>query len=269
MLFFAEHSEASKKKKFPPYPDVWGYDLMDDFSDDQHSSFTVRRIGNGDYVVWYPSKKTPGNTDVDYTILSYFGQEKRKFKRVQDAIKYFNTLGFKPASSKARPYIVLNKDDIGGEKIIDITMRHQRCFTSMRHLFISRLDRFDQDYPSDYEVLPIGIATSCDDKNVCNHWAYNIGRQIIKLEDDTFFLFDSNFYLLLRFDKDFKTKFKPQHKVRLDDKRELQSNFYVLPRAKVEYFFDHVAKGDTCEYTDDMNGQFLDYLYDLEQGLTN
>ena len=80
-----------------------------------------------------------------------------------------------------------------------------------------------------------------------------------------FIAFDDDFHLLIRFDKDFKTEFKPVHTVKLDDTRELKSNFYVLPYAKVKYFFEHLAKGYTGEYTDDINRQFLDYLFEEEQ----
>ncbi len=258
----------AKAPKFPPYPDIWGYDLMEDFNQDINMRLSESLMKNGDYLLRYPSTKTPGNDKTDYTFLFYFEQKKKAFKGIEEAMKYFDTLGFEPGEG-IKPYIIL-KDKTKDKKIIDINQNpavlikyHQ--MNSMHENYIRRLDDFNSDKPSDYEVSPIGIATHCDAKQVCINWAYSMARRIIKLEDDTFFVFNPRYYLFLRFDRNFKTKFKPQHTVKLSGGRELKSNFYILPYAKVEYFFDHVATGYKGDYTEDINRQFLDYLYNEEQ----
>lgn len=254
---------AIAKPSYPPYPDIWGYDLMEDFNQDS-IGLAAYYMNNGDYILHYPSTKTDDSDEMDYTLLSFFERKKRVFKRIEDAMRYFDVLGFKPGP-RIRPYIVLSDG-----KIIDINnkpkvfIKYKRMF-SLHDTYIRRLDDFGVDKPNDYEVSPIGIATHCDDKQVCNNWAYSLARRIIKLKDDTFFIFDPHHYLFLRFDRDFKTKFKPQHTVDLGEGRKLKNNFYILPYAKIEHFFDNVAIGYVGEYNEDINNQFLDYLFEEEQ----
>jgi hypothetical protein len=260
LLVFAAFSNA-KESKYPPYPDVWGYDLIVDF-DQESIRLTANLMHNGDYLLRYPSIETHDNdkTKGD-TLLCFFAQKKIFFKELEAATKYANKLGLKYGPVK--PYIILRD-----QKVMDLNIKPYVIIkynrTNSVHAFYARMtDRsFDT---SDYEVSPIGIATHCNAKHECTNWAFSLAKRIIKLKDDTFFLFNPDYYLFLRFDRNFKTKFKPQHTVKLGNNRELKSNFYVLPYSKVNHFFEHVATGYTGKYDEDINRQFLDYLYKEEQ----
>lgn len=133
----------------------------------------------------------------------------------------------------------------------------------LHYLYIRRIDDFG-DANTDYALSAIGIVTFCKANGTCEHEAYFLAPQLMALKDDTFFAFDDDYYLFIRFDRDFKTKFNPKHRIKLDDQRELKSNFYILPYSKVLHFFDHIAKGYVGKYTDDINRQFLDFLFEEE-----
>jgi hypothetical protein len=265
LLFFflvlAASSDAMERR-YPPYPDVWGHDLMEDFNLESPTSLTETLMHNGDYLLEYPGIRANGNDKIKgYAFLFFFEKKKRFFEDGDAATKYSRSIGFE--YNPIKPYITLRD-----KKVIDLNIKPYVIIkynrTNSVHAFYARMT--DESFKnSDYEVSPIGIATYCDAKQVCASRAYSLACRIIKLKDDTFFLFNPDYYLFLRFDRNFKTKFKPQHTVKLDNNRELKSNFYVLPYSKVNYFFEHVATGYTGQYDEDINRQFLDYLYQEEQ----
>jgi len=192
--FYYQANAVEVKPKYPPYPDVWGYDISDDVDIYSAASSYIEKRANGDYTIFYYDKNGIG-----YNIINTFEREKKKF----------------------------------------------------------------------YELSPIGITTRCKEGKECVNEVYFLASSFIKLEDDTFFTFDTSHYLFIRFDRDFKTKFKPQHTVKLEGGRELKGNFYVLPYSKIKYFLENIATWYTGEYNDEVNRrldrQFLDWLYEEEQ----
>jgi len=233
---------ALAKKSYPPYPEVWGYDISDDFNKSSGLSFDISRMKNGDYILYYPSLPDVSKAGAYDTAIHFFEGAKRKFSGLKALSKYMNSLG-EASTRKIRSHIVL-KDG----KIIDVNvnnrayMKHHNNHNRLHYYYIKRIDDFENGN-ADYELSAIGIATFCEDNGACKNWAYFLAPQLLELKDDTFFAFDDDYYLFIRFDRDFKTKFKPQRTIKLDDTRELKSNFYVIPYSKVEYFFDHLARG--------------------------
>ena len=43
--------DAAVAKKYPPYPDVWGYELPWPGKDDRDSSMSIYKMPDGDYAV--------------------------------------------------------------------------------------------------------------------------------------------------------------------------------------------------------------------------
>ena len=58
-------------------------------------------------------------------------------------------------------------------------------------------------------------------------------NEIIALKDDTFIVFENEGNLILRFDKDLKTKFKPITPVRIRD-NYIMRNFFVIDYSLIE-----------------------------------
>ena len=77
---------STTAKKYPPYPDVLGYELAWPDKNSRDSQMTVYRMSNGDYVATYikhafQGKRADGSccdsTDLklDFAALSFFSQE--------------------------------------------------------------------------------------------------------------------------------------------------------------------------------------------------
>lgn len=62
---------------------------------------------------------------------------------------------------------------------------------------------------------------------------------VIGLEDGTFMV--SRADLIISFDGDFKTKFKPKHDVEFAYEKIIKANFFILPYEKIQEFIGKVA----------------------------
>ncbi|MDF3046894.1 MAG: hypothetical protein K0R73_12 [Candidatus Midichloriaceae bacterium] len=255
LIAFSLCSQASagkSKLKYPPYPDVWGYDITDDVDTSSVVPLHIEKRLDGDYTIFYRDKDK-----VSYNVISVFKKEKKKFPNWKELDKYLDSKG-KRMFSGEKQFVALSDG-----KVIDSNSKLPG--SSIHCLYVRRTTDDFESKNNEYELSPIGVATRCKEGKECVNEVYFLALSLIKLEDETFFAFDTSYHLFIRFDRDFKTKFKPQHKVRLDANRELRSNFYVLPYSKIEHFFEYVAVGYTGKYTDDINRQFLDWLYEEEQ----
>ncbi|MCE2991968.1 MAG: hypothetical protein LW825_03485 [Candidatus Jidaibacter sp.] len=250
------HASAGKNKiKYPLYPDIWGYDISDDVDASSVVPLHIEKNSDGDYIIFYSDKDGIG-----YNAINVFKGERRKFPSGKALDKCLDSRGKRMFSGESR------FASLSDGKLID--KGYKLPGGSTYYGYVRRKNGvFDED--NEYELSPIGITTRCKEGKECVNEVYFLASSFIKLEDDTFFAFDTSHYLFIRFDRDFKTKFKPQHTVKLDGGRELKSNFYVLPYSKIKYFLENVATWYTGEYNDEVNRrldrQFLDWLYEEEQ----
>jgi hypothetical protein len=251
------HASAGKGKvKYPPYPDVWGYDILDDVDISSVAPLHIEKGSDGDYTIFYRNKD-----GVSFNVINVFKGGKRSFSSGDELDKYLDSRGKRMFSGGSR-FASLSDGKL-------ITTDTKLPGSSTYYFYTRRTSESFDEKDDEYELSPIGIATRCKDGKECINEVYPLALSFIRLEDDTFFAFDSHYYLFIRFDRDFKTKFKPQHTVKLDGGRGLKSNFYVLPYSKIKYFLEHVAVWYTGEYNDEVNrrinSQFLDWLYEEEQ----
>ncbi|MDF3047659.1 MAG: hypothetical protein K0R73_777 [Candidatus Midichloriaceae bacterium] len=253
---FCSQANAGKDKlKYPPYPDVWGYDISDD-SNQEFPFLCIDKSEDGDYTISYSDKDGES-----FNVINVFKGGKKKFPNWKELDKYLDSEDKRMFSGSAR-FASLSDGKL-------IATGYKLPGSSPYYQYVRRTPGHFDEKDNEYELSPIGIATHCKGGKECINEVYFLASSFIRLEDDTFFVFDSSYYLFIRFDRDFKTKFKSQHTVKLDDNRELKSNFYVLPYSKIKYFLEHVAVWYTGEYNDEVNRrldrQFLDWLYKEEQ----
>ncbi|MCE2992408.1 MAG: hypothetical protein LW825_05800 [Candidatus Jidaibacter sp.] len=254
--FYYQANAVEVKPKYPPYPDVWGYDISDDVDIYSAASSYIEKRANGDYTIFYYDKNGIG-----YNIINTFEREKKKFPDWKELDKYLNSSGKRMFSGESR-FASLSDGKL-------ISTSEKLPGSSTYYWCVRRNDGFLDEKDNEYELSPIGITSRCKQGKECVNEVYFLASSFIKLEDDTFFTFDTSHYLFIRFDRDFKTKFKPQHTVKLEGGRELKGNFYVLPYSKIKYFLENIATWYTGEYNDEVNRrldrQFLDWLYEEEQ----
>lgn len=263
--------------KYPPYPDVWGTDLYDYAEEDSASGIMSTELDqNGDYVFTTISKRTDEENEHAFFNLSYFFSGKNidihgdKIGKYSDEkqLSYVwprNYLGYDDElqtvikfSCKNMVYGSNSKDgNLFGEKNDRIRLCAIRTGPSKPdwHGVLTE----DGTKVKTYTFLGAHIKKDGKIK------VYSIGDALIKLKDDSFLVYDSDEYLVIRFDKNLNTKFKPKRDIPLGDGRILKGNFFILPYEKTKYFYEHVVKNYTGELTQDIAKQWLEYLYKLQQ----
>ncbi len=90
---------------------------------------------------------------------------------------------------------------------------------------------------------------------------YYMATQFIKLKDETFLTFDSGRNLIIRFDKNLKTKFKPQHGI---SRTDIKRNFFVIPYSVIEGI-DEKVRQENEPWTQATHDRLLQYFEEQEK----
>jgi hypothetical protein len=254
LLFFTISciTQAAIQKSYPPYPDVWGYDLSE-FPAMKWglAGVTPYAMDDGDiwFVVTYSYKKTnPMDsfapfTDYKYVLIKFFkgeqsilnAQEREKLFKITEGKKIF--LGY------------LHDNDIdfsdGSKLSIHQGSMTKRCFVPdfMRN-YIVKIDA--QGKEKKYSILGAATQVSIHQSDVdCVaeenspffYQKLHTLTEFIPLKDDTFIVLStSEPNIILRFDKDFKTKFKPATPVTIHGS-DIMRNFFVIDYALIEELY--------------------------------
>jgi hypothetical protein len=254
-------------KQFPPYPEVWGYDFSE-FPAARKNAISLigYNIPNGDY--WFLVRK-------------YFedeGPSSGEYKNIKkNLVKFFENKNYEFNSKKRKEFfdnmpqsthaIISSRSFFSNGDIIQrmgpdtwdkYYIKSKHCPTEqIMNSYMGITDK-DGNIKARYSVilaLPEPIKEEFPEDafyNECGPLSKDriiykqlvlLDYQVIMLEDDTFILFgDSN--LMIRFDKDFKTKFKTKVNYKTRDGRTLKTNFMVIPRDEIEKMYDEIIKKD-------------------------
>ena len=241
LLFnFSVLASPAQDKVGPPYPEVWGYDL---------STIPAIKWGlasiNGYYMedgdVWflidYSYKKRlsiePSEEyfDEKYIVLKFFKGEQKQiseeeckdfFKTIEKQVKipihhYDDELIFRDGSK-----MKFHPDYNGGPRLFSPDFYNR---------YFSKIDL--QGNEKRYSILTIAPQVNIQSDGGRGeskgapffYQRLYLMSDFMPLKDDTFIVFAKN--LILRVDKDFKTKFKPITPVRIEE-NAIMHNFFII-----------------------------------------
>lgn len=256
LLIFDSLSFGQQEKKYPPYPDVWGYEFPWPGKENRYVAMDIAKMPDGDYMVTYV--KSWEEKVNKYEGILFFTGKKRNITRSD-----YNEF-WKKNKEKVRE----GKVNFVNESIIAETSgcAASKCCPLWSH-FITKKDKKDEFivrtnliYIVDKPVkIPVNLY--CEHNNTLKKDYVNARALEIKdisyvpLEDGTFFVIDTWGNLIVRFDENLNTKsellnsrvFLVDRKVIEDIRYELQKenkyNDQTLTDAIYEYVTDHKKEG--------------------------
>lgn len=283
--------EIDIKKKYPPYPDIWGYDLSDyPAVKEGHAAIRSYYTQDGDIIFRFKaeySDKPPHskeNPEIKFLNLKFF---EGKFFEVKDFDKYEkeNKLG-----STSTPYGQVKLKD--GSIIKSFYNPGGRQCNANEYLQYSLIkgklkpgEEFLSFYDEGVEKVSILATMSkpyldmiTDDHALCSpggrrglqvfqRLLYFLPSDIIGLQDDTFIALYPAQGLIIRFDKNFQTKFKPQHDTYFENmgkKYKIKGNFFVIPYSKIEELYEETLE-DKDYRIKGLHDRILFYLYEEQK----
>lgn len=254
LIFYATSfvAQAVIQKRYPPYPDIWGYD-MSEFPAVKWglADVTPFAMDDGDiwFVVTYSYKKTSPMdslalfTDYKYVLIKFFNgeqrllnaEERKKLLKITDGREIF--FGYP------------NREEIVFSDGSKLSVHHERltkrCYVpDFWRNYIVKTNAEGKE--KNYSILAASTQVSISQSDIdciaqgTTPFLYqklHTLTNIIPLKDDTFIVLSSTgSNLILRFDKDFKTKFKPVTLVSMHG-NEVNRNFFVIDYALIEKLY--------------------------------
>jgi hypothetical protein len=205
--------------KYPPYPDVWGLELP--VSENVHyAGMKVVKMPDGDYLITYAKDRVKGKDGPVHAGKLLFSGGVKDFKTIEEYNSFFNTMRNEKRIVKAYPLaLVVFRDGSSMKKISDMHPKGGNPFD----WYLERKDK-NGKVLLQKKVLylydkPVKKKTPLAERNFDYKEKYYTEKVswpsemiYLPLEDDTFlvvgFLKHQNppSIIILRFDKDFKTK---------------------------------------------------------------
>ncbi|MBA8666880.1 hypothetical protein H1Q59_03110 [Holosporaceae bacterium 'Namur'] len=271
-------TKNNDKSKYPPYPDVWGYDISEVTTRDNKSSFSsVYKALNGDIVFEVLDKRynEKGLIKNKYLILKFFEGKTEEVDNIKTYIKENNLERIYEISK----IILKNGQHIesyystGGTLCQNNELLQNLLLKGQVKEGRDRLSIHDEDVEkvSIIAARP-NISRSIDKEDgYCDRGGpgggeliyeqlYFLPMGMIKLDDDTFITVSN--HLAIRFDSNFKTKFKPKHDVCLSTTNDwcIKGNFFVIPYSIIEEL-DMKTTKDNDHGVQGLHDRILLYLY--------
>ncbi len=264
---------AATPKTYPPYSDVWGYDLST-LPAIKWGSASVEAYPMDDGDIWFiithsykttPSMDTSENElDSKYVLIKFFKKEQVELseKQAEEIIKIVEKQ--KPTLRKIYDEVITFNDN----------SKLQFCpnHTSVKLFSPNFYNRYflktdPQGQQKKYSILAAspqvriyldGGLGEIAGGPLFYQKLYML-RSIIPLKDDTFIVFENGSNLILRFNKDFETKFKPVTPVRVQG-NYIMRNFFVIDYSVIEKL-EAEYLGQPVPFYQNIHDALLNYLH--------
>jgi hypothetical protein len=208
LLTFSPWSFAEEKKKYPPYPDVWGYEFPWPGKQNRYSSINVIKMENGDYMITYV--KGWDEKINKYAGVLFFSRGKRDFTKAD-----YNELWSKNKEIDKNQIVLSDETKI--EPYSDYACG--RC-CPLFHFYIVKRDKNGQIVKKMNLVyllenpfkIPINMYCEYNEgpsglrRNYVLTKVVNINPKFVPLEDNTFLVVDVDGNTITRFDNNLNTK---------------------------------------------------------------
>lgn len=251
MIFFTIQANPLPTQSYgPTYPEIWGYDLSEIPAVKWGgSSMEAYAMDDGD--IWFLTNYSYNEknsltakysvTDEKYLLIKFFKGEQLVLSQ-KEREKLFELTEKKDISP-----IFFNNDSLHFSDGSKLRMEHgstaKLCYVPQ--LFRNYFVKTDSEgKEKKYSIL---VATPQvemhTDRALCEapgapflYEKLHILSDGIPLKDDTFLLFETGKNIIIRFDKNLKTKFKPTAPTKLKNKIYIPYNFFILEYSTIEAF---------------------------------
>lgn len=209
----------AQEKKYPPYPDVWGYELPWP----KQSQVFVYRMPNGDFAITYKQDRNVGNK---YIVKYFFsGNEMYLTKEEVNEFKERVRIGGG------------NKVTLKGGETIQVS-QYGECKNAFTDYYFYETDAKGQvifkkmafylhDKAKTVPLIDLYDLRKCGGHGVLSMMIENTGESFEALGDGGFLFFSMNGGFIIRFGKSFKTKSELiNKKVFLVDRDFFMKRFY-------------------------------------------
>lgn len=244
-------------KQFPPYPDVWGYDLSEyELLRERKAHLMAYVMPDGDIAFVFPVSEVPykekdGRLTIKndkWLLLKFFAQEKTfltvdQLDEVTKNTKYISFIGNN--NIKLSNGTVVKKDIPldstfcrSNNLLSSLTLKDSSEKTIKKVSIISGYDK----------PLKQKGSTFCEGERgeaYIYKQLYFLPRNIIKLEDDSMLVFSGDGTLIVRLTKDLTTPFKPVTPIDVTNGRKTLTNLFILPYETIEKLHSEVPSDST------------------------
>lgn len=211
LIAFVTSSFAEEQKKYPPYPDVWGYEFQ---TDGTSSSFDVAKMENGDFMIAY-TKKREGKEKYKEAWVLFFDGKNEDFK-AGEYDKFLRKIVKEKREIKLPPITNVTFSD---GSILEVnSMGGSRCADPF-DMFLRKKNKDGKVISEKMLLYFFNKPVKKEINQMCErNWQYkgeyyfekvgNLWVKFVSLEDDTFLMLTSSpeSVVIIRFDKDFNTK---------------------------------------------------------------
>ncbi len=257
--------QATATKKYPPYPDVWGYELPWPAKNNRQSAIMIFKKDDGDYVAMYierihNKRRKDGSCceqKYQFSGISFFSREKWDGDEVGRFAENHRQDRVPQRFSQPNPWILKDGTELrqGGvsqgpcpNKLAWYLMmldKEKNILAEKRLIYLlERSIKMPVAYPCERNELLV----SKQDQVTMR--VQGVEPYIIPLDDGTFLLYDQGGNILVRFDRNFTTK-----------SELLNRNVFVVDRQDMDVFVAQYLKERNLDYNDQTaNDGAYDYV---------
>ncbi len=215
LLIFVSWSYAVEKKKYPPYPNVWGYEFPWPAEGSRYSGINVFEMHDGDFMVTYTKKRIRTDNKIEFSGILFFSQKKVDFSPQE-----YENFHKKHEKRKVGAHYVVVDEDIELSQTADCLGKC--CPSFSRHLIEKKdtrngeiLARINSIYILEKPLkIHIDPATSCENmpgwQNAEGQYYYThvlwTYPMFVPLKDGTFLLLDKIGNFIMRYNKNLNSK---------------------------------------------------------------
>ena len=252
--FFVSWSFA-EDKKYPPYPDVWGYHFQWPGAGNKYAPIDVAKMPDGDFMVTYIKNWDEKVNKYGGTL--YFSGEKREF--TIDSYDQFWRTHLNDRAGEKR--IILASGDTIEQTSIATSAQ---CPDPFYDYYLTKKDRSGSilarkmllylcDKPQKLKVNRYCERNNSYKKEYVLKTVQNIYAKLILLKDETFLAYDTNGNFILRLNSEFSTK-----------SSLVNSKIFIIERASYEEMYRKQSeKGEINDQ--EINDVMANYLIGLRK----
>ena len=265
---------AAAPKTYPPYPDVWGYDLST-FPSVKWGASSIQAYAADDGDIWflatysyksnYFKDLSENNTDYRYMLIKFFKGEKIELKE-KELTKFFKLVEGKRISAQFMDGHNITFSD--GSKLEGCSQPSspKRLSPDFYHNYFLKTDKSGKE--NRYSILAaspqveIWLDGGLGDVPGAEFFYQKLYvlRNVIALKDDTFITFSRDSNLIIRFNKNLETQFKPVTPVQIQGDY-IMRNFFVIDYSVIENLKKEYP-GNSIPFYQNIHDSLLSYFHE-------